>query len=108
MADECYSQSLDIGSSIVLITGGSSGISFDLAQCFIQAGTSEEREKEIQINIFASMHLSHLFIRHFRHMKTTTAIINVSSGLAFIPLASISIYSATKAAIHAFTMSLRY
>ncbi|CAF2369962.1 unnamed protein product [Rotaria sp. Silwood2] len=40
MADKCYSQPLDIESSTVLITGGSSGIGFGLAQCFIQAGAS--------------------------------------------------------------------
>ena len=68
----------------------------------------DEREKEIQINICAPMHLSTLFISHFRTMKTTTAIMNVSSGLAFIPLSTVGIYSATKAAIHSFTMSLRY
>jgi uncharacterized oxidoreductase len=54
------------------------------------------------------MHLSHLFIQHFRQMKTKTAIMNVSSGLAFVPLVLIPIYSATKAALHSFTMSLRY
>jgi uncharacterized oxidoreductase len=54
------------------------------------------------------MHLSNLFIQHFRQLKTKSAIMNVSSGLAFIPLAMIPIYSATKAAIHSFTMSLRY
>ena len=70
--------------------------------------TWEEREKEILVNISAPMHLSHLFIAHFRQKKTTTAIMSVSSGLAFVPLATIPIYSATKAAIHSFTMSLRY
>jgi uncharacterized oxidoreductase len=68
----------------------------------------EEREKEIQINVCAPMHLSHLFITHFRQMKSTTAIMNVSSGLAFMPLAIIPIYSATKAALHSFTKSLRF
>jgi uncharacterized oxidoreductase len=68
----------------------------------------EEREKEIQINISAPMHLCHLFVPHFRKLKTTTAIMNVSSGLAFMPLALIPVYSATKAALHSFTMSLRY
>ena len=68
----------------------------------------EEREKEIQINICGPMHLCDLFLQHFRRMKTTTALMNVSSGLAFTPLAAVAIYSATKAAIHSYTVSLRY
>jgi uncharacterized oxidoreductase len=37
-----------------------------------------------------------------------SAIVNVSSGLAFLPLALTPTYCATKAAIHSYSMSLRY
>jgi uncharacterized oxidoreductase len=37
-----------------------------------------------------------------------SAIMNVSSGLAFVPLTTTPTYCATKAAIHSYTQSLRY
>jgi uncharacterized oxidoreductase len=37
-----------------------------------------------------------------------STVLNVSSGLAFLPLAHTPVYSATKAAIHSFSESLRY
>lgn len=63
--------------------------------------------KEIAINLDAPVHLSVLFAS-FLAAKDEAAIINVTSGLAFTPFAIAPIYSATKAALHSFTMSLRH
>ncbi|MBY9078769.1 SDR family NAD(P)-dependent oxidoreductase [Paenibacillus sp. HN-1] len=62
---------------------------------------------EITTNIEAPFHLSILFAPYFA-AKETAAIINVTSGLAFTPFAIAPIYSASKAALHSFTMSLRH
>jgi len=63
--------------------------------------------KEITINMEASIHLSMLFAPYFSEKENAT-IVNVTSGLAFTPMAIAPIYSATKAAMHSFTMSLRH
>jgi uncharacterized oxidoreductase len=63
--------------------------------------------KEITTNVEAPFHLSMLFAPFFAE-KEEGAIINVTSGLAFTPFAIAPIYSATKAALHSFTMSLRH
>jgi uncharacterized oxidoreductase len=65
------------------------------------------RATEIAINLEAPMHLVALFGAHLQK-QTDPVILNVSSGLAFVPLARVPIYSATKAAIHSYTQSLRY
>ena len=46
------------------------------------------------------------FLPHLKR-KRVAAIVNVSSGLAFVPFAISPVYSATKAAVHSFTQSLR-
>lgn len=62
---------------------------------------------EITTNIEAPIHFSMLFAPWFAAQKAS-AIINVTSGLAFTPFAIAPIYSASKAALHSFTMSLRH
>ncbi len=64
-------------------------------------------EDEIDINFKAPVHLCELFIPRLMEKKTS-AIVNVSSGLGFCPLAMMPVYCATKAAIHSFTVSLRH
>jgi uncharacterized oxidoreductase len=64
-------------------------------------------EDEIEINFKAYVNMSAHFIPLFSEKKEA-AIINISSGLGFIPLAIAPVYSATKAAIHSFSISLRH
>lgn len=67
----------------------------------------ETRRQELVINVEAPIHLTTLLIPHLR-AQANPAIINVTSGLAFAPMAQAPIYSATKAALHSFTLSLRH
>jgi len=66
-----------------------------------------EMGKEIDINLGAPIHLSTLFAKHL-FAKENAAILNTTSGLSHIPLAYAPVYSATKAALHSFTMTLRF
>lgn len=64
-------------------------------------------QQEIGINLEGPIHLSFLAIPHLAK-QPHAAILNVSSGLAFSPMATMPIYCATKAALHSFTLSLRH
>ncbi len=62
--------------------------------------------EEIASNLEAPIHLTALLLPHLRRQPAAT-IVNVTSGLAFVPLARVPVYCATKAALHSFTLSLR-
>ena len=64
-------------------------------------------EDEIDINLKAPVRLCELFVPLFMKHKEA-AIVNVSSGLGFCPIAVMPVYCATKAAMHSFTISLRH
>ena len=64
-----------------------------------------DSESEIETNLVAPVHLSSLFVPLL--MQNDSAIVNISSSLAFRPLPHVPIYCGTKAAIHAFSMALR-
>ena len=61
---------------------------------------------EVETNFIAPAHLTSLFVPLLAK-KEGAAIVNISSGLAFSPLAFMPVYCATKAAIHSFSLSLR-
>jgi uncharacterized oxidoreductase len=66
----------------------------------------EDGQDEIDVNLKAYVYLAALFVPDLMKRKEA-AVINVSSGLAFIPLAITPVYSATKAAVHSFSITLR-
>ncbi|MDN5288934.1 MAG: short-chain dehydrogenase [Mucilaginibacter sp.] len=64
----------------------------------------QRAKTEIATNIEAPLHLMSLFI----NLKSLSTIINVTSGLSFVPFTRVPVYSATKAFFHSFTLSVRH
>ncbi len=67
----------------------------------------EAGDNEARINFEGPVYLTANLLPHLLAQESA-AIINVSSGLGFVPIAVMPIYCATKAAMHAFTVSLRH
>ncbi|UII31845.1 SDR family NAD(P)-dependent oxidoreductase [Fulvivirga ulvae] len=67
-------------------------------------GFYEKGKLEIETNVLAPLHLTSMFIK----LKKLDTVINVSSGLAFVQIAKVPVYCATKAFFHSFTRSLRH
>ncbi|HEY2468371.1 MAG TPA: SDR family NAD(P)-dependent oxidoreductase [Terracidiphilus sp.] len=61
---------------------------------------------EVDINLGGVIRMTSAFIDILTANRGT--VINVSSGLAFVPLSSAPIYCATKSAVHSYTQSLRF
>jgi uncharacterized oxidoreductase len=67
-------------------------------------GFYQKAEDEIATNILAPLHLTTLFTG----LQSLDTVINVTSGLAFVPFARVPVYSASKAFMRSFTLSLRH
>ena len=65
-----------------------------------------DAEATVITNLLGPIRLIDAFVDHLAD-RPNAAIVNVSSGLAFVPLVAAPTYSATKAAIHSYTVSLR-
>lgn len=63
-------------------------------------------KKEIATNYEAPIHLTTLFVPFFANKKDAF-IVNVTSGLAFLPSIFVPIYASTKSGMHTFTFCLR-
>jgi uncharacterized oxidoreductase len=64
----------------------------------------EKAGNEINVNITVPIHLTKLFL----DLPALNTIMNVTSGLAFVPMARVPVYCATKAFLRSFTLSLRH
>lgn len=65
-----------------------------------------DAEKVVAINFLGPIRITDAFIEHLKKADDAV-LINVSSGLGFVPLPKAPTYSATKAALHSYTLTLR-
>lgn len=65
-----------------------------------------DAEAQITTNLLGPIRLTNALVDHLKR-QANPVVINMSSGLAFVPRADAGTYSATKAAFHSYTLSLR-
>ncbi len=73
----------------------------------VKQGDTATAEAIIATNLLGPIRLTAALLPHFLKQPSAT-VLNVSSGLAFVPMAMTPTYCATKAAIHSYSQSLRY
>jgi uncharacterized oxidoreductase len=66
----------------------------------------QKQMQEIEINYNSPIRLLHYFLPQLKKSKYAV-IVNVSSGLAYVPFAQAPVYSGTKSALHFWTLGIR-
>lgn len=72
-----------------------------------QARDLADAEATVATNLLGPIRLTYALTAHLV-AASDAAIVNVTSGLAFVPLTATPTYNATKAALHSYTLSLRH
>jgi uncharacterized oxidoreductase len=74
----------------------------------IANGLSEEvLTSTVETNLYGPIRMTEALLPHLKQQERA-AVLNVTSGLAFVPMAPTATYCATKAALHSWTLSLRF
>lgn len=63
--------------------------------------------REIDVNLKGLIYITNAFLPLLKR-QFAARMVHIGSGLGYVPLATVPIYSATKAAVHSFTISLRH
>jgi uncharacterized oxidoreductase len=87
----------------VLINNAGIGLKRNLNQVGVPP---EDLDREIRINLSGPIQMIQHLLPQLKR-QDRAAIVNVTSGLAFVPMPLKPIYCATKAAMHSYTQSLR-
>ena len=66
----------------------------------------QKQMQEIEINYNSPIRVLHYFLQQLKKSKNAV-LINVSSGLAYVPFAQAPVYSGTKSALHFWTLGIR-
>ena len=67
----------------------------------------EMHEYEVNVDFTGPLRMIHYFLPMLKNRKES-AVVNVTSGLAFVPLSLAPVYCASKAGLHSWTRSFRY
>ena len=78
----------------------------NLVNTGIEANDLQKQMQEIEINYNSPIRMLHYFLPLLKKSESPV-LVNVSSGLAYVPFAQAPVYSGTKSALHFWTRSIR-